>query len=303
MAQPPMHANMPFCVNCGQELQSTFCDNCGFGMDKFLSSCFADLQSAAVLRFDKVKPSDAHKLEEILRIIRFPDSVRRLEEVRQYVDLVKDKNLEPTEKSLAFEFFDYAVQAYLYGFDHATVYYAALAAELAMAAKVGVVVPIPKLINRAKKWLNQEQIEDATELRLLRDCYTHYQNLYLFTQMRNANIAEEIDSFQEISNIDKEEIIRNTRILGGMQWRRFPVSSQDSAYLPRYREFLQRREQAHLKWGDERRDIDTISATGSLIESGIGRGAKWFDRWAYDSLNAIEMSHRILLALDAFRKV
>jgi hypothetical protein len=47
-----------------------------------------------------------------------------------------------------------------------------------------------------------------------------------------------------------------------------------------------------------------VSSMLDLMESdGIGRGSRWFDRWAYDALNAIEMSHGILAALGAYEKV
>jgi len=253
-----------------------------------------------MLRFDDIKPSDAQKLREILEVINFVDSIRRLEDVRAYVDFIKDKNLEPPEKSLAFEFFDYAVQAHLYGFDHATIYYAALAAELALVAKVGEVLPYRKLVDRARNWLNESQIRHAIELNSLRDCYMHYQNLHLFTQARNAEIAKAMSSFEELSDIDKEQILCDIQVLDEMHKRRFPVLWSASPYLSRYEAFLRQREQTYMEWL-RRRGIGAVSFLRDLIK--YPRGPPWYDRRAYDAFHAIEMSYRILAALDAFEKV
>jgi hypothetical protein len=246
-----------------------------------------------------VRPSDAVQLREILAVLSFPDSVTRLEEVRSIVDEIKGCSLKSWERTISFEFFDYAVQAYLFGFDHAVIYYAALAVELALATSLGQILRYPELIKEARDKLGGRLVEDARDLNFLRNCYVHYQNLYQYSsQVEDAEISEAIGLVKDIDNEAREQILRCSEILSESSKRRFSVPVARNPYLKRrYRNFLRRRSEEYLKWF-RRRGFGPIQ-----VASGIEEGIRWYDRRGYDALDAIKKSHQILCRLGAFEKV
>jgi hypothetical protein len=286
-------------MSCGHTLESSLsCKSCGWDAGK-LAEFLREISTAAVLQFSNVRPPNAAQLREILAVLSFPDSITRLNEVRVYVDFIKASPLESWERSISFEFFDYAVQAYLFGFDHAAIYYGALATELALATSLGEISPYRKLIKRAKDKLGIKLIQNAVDLNFLRDCYVHYQNLYLFSQVQNAEIVEAIRSLKGTGDEVKERILRDAQILTESSRRRFPVSAGRSRYLRRYKEFLRGRSKEYLEWF-RRRGFGAIDLVGDIEEHGASR---WYDRRGYDALDAIKKSYEILSELGAFASV
>lgn len=290
-------------MNCGQLLDASLsCTKCGFTMTR-IADLLKRLQDSTLISFHAISQSTSQQLAEILSMVDFSNSIERFDRVRKYVDFIKTKNLQPPDRSLAFEFFDYSIQSYVYGFDHAVIYHAALASELAIASRVGRALPVAKLLRKARSFLNPTQILDATTLSRLRNCYVHYQNMHLFAQAQNAEIVDQMASWPEIPGIDKDELHRLLEHFDRLHKRRFPVDWETSAHLKSYRQFLDRRSEAFMKWRRENGPNPIRYLQDSVENNRIGRGCRWFDRWAYDAFEAIQICDRVLTALGAYDKI
>jgi hypothetical protein len=150
----------------------------------------------------------------------------KYDDVHDIAKQVESFNLHEVRKSITYYpcvFFGDSVQAYIYCFNHAVVFYTGLAIEIGLMIRLKPLIEkeqeqrhknkfAPKLkwlIDNSEAWLSYELRQKAEKLRMLRNCYTHYENIIAHTAWLDQVVHPQLTKELLTSFNDNEQDYKN----------------------------------------------------------------------------------------------
>jgi len=290
-----------FCIMCGADLEGgTSCKKCSYSFEPLIK-WLKNFSQAPVIQFSKIPTSDVGSLKEILNFLWLNDSIDRLGDVRRFMQILDEKPVEAYQRTAAREFFDYAIQTYILGYDPASVYYSAVAAELALSSQVSEILPNKRLVKSAlqRGLIKAKEARQTINLFQLRDAYVHYENFRRFMTGEIQEAATKVLSLQDVSSKEKEKFLRYSEWAIRLHESRYPSLSVSGTYLSKRRRTLVRfLRQTSKKYHRMLREIPPAEYLNDLKKQ-IPR----HDLRRYHALDALRFSYDILAALQAFDSV
>lgn len=251
------------------------------------------------LRFKSIETEEeCDKLREILSILDIKYIVKRRKDIDDKIVYVKEKG-SPSKRSLPYDFYDYGLQAYLFGLDIATVIYCFSAVEMMLTfllrtkrnANHRIIRGLKSLIKKAcnEGLLDEEHSKIANDLRVLRNYYVHFVNhAEVFNELYHNAIeltksdleAKKRESFLAVLE-EFHGVHTKTKFLG---MKRGKIRDEDM------RRFLDCNEKRYQKWRrDNRYGILELRDFGRIRHFSINR---------FNALSAIEWTSKILHKLE-----
>jgi len=150
----------------------------------------------------------------------------KYDDIHDIAKQVESFNLHEVRKSIKYYpcvFFGDSVQAYIYCFNHAVVFYTGLAVEIGLMIRLKSSIEkeqekrhkkrfAPKLkwlIDNSAAWLNDELQQKAEKLRMLRNCYTHYENIIAHTAWQDQVVFPQLTKELHKSLSDNKQDYNN----------------------------------------------------------------------------------------------
>ena len=247
-----------------------------------------------ILHFKEIETDEeCNQLREILGILDIKYTVERKKEIEDHITYIS-KTGGPSNRSLPLDFYDFALQAYVFGFDAATIFYCCSAVEIMLAFLLGEKRDLKKMVAEAhsENLLDHEHYEIANKLRLLRNYYVHYVNHAKHFNELHQKAIDLADVY--IKNPKKRE--RVLRILNrfhveqtklkfmGMHWGR--ITSQE------LKRFLDTRDEEYQKWLGEHN-----FGIRELRKFDFPK-MRHFSRYRFDAVSAINWASIILQKLE-----
>lgn len=209
-----------------------------------------------VLRFKEVETEqECTQLREILDILDIKYTVERKADIDDEISYIEKKG-HASERSFPFDFYDFALQAYVFGFDIAAILYSCMAVEIFLCLLLKKSgrnhekrMRLRSAIDKAHNvgLLSEKLHEIAHRLRVLRNYYVHYTNhVEYFNEhhQHTLKIVKEHTPEEEIK--DAREILdefhrTHTKI-------KFLGVSQGKIKSNEMRKFLEWNEKAYQNW-------------------------------------------------------
>lgn len=247
-------------------------------------------------------------------LLKFKDI--RSEDVKSISDLIKKIRINRIRHSInyyPFRFFADGVEAYKYFFDNAVIFYTATAVEIGLLIKLKTLVEEKRqtkpefkpdfkwLTGHSKSLLSKDLRAGAEQVRIMRNCYVHYQNIVAHTAWMDQvdwpdtvkrtkseykddrNITETIELLSKLADEQREK--------SGMLTIRFDFLELNEEIMP----FIKSRYEAYLRWLPE-----FWSAKKKVIR--IEDFCQIYGIEAFDSLSCITWSFEILKELNYLRE-
>lgn len=243
-------------------------------------------------------------------LLKFADI--KTEDVKAIYDLINKTDIRNARKSISyypFRFFADGVQAYIYSFNNAVIYYAGTAVEIGLLIRLKSLIEqerrtrpnfIPKfkwLVDHSESLLGQKLKAAADQLRIMRNCYLHYENIVAHTAW-----MDQVDFPRMVERVktefrDDREVIETVELLlkladeqldqTGMLTVRFDFLESNQETMP----FIESRYRDYLVW---------LPKTWSVKKQAMKiEDFRWlYDIETFDSLSSIEWSSEILKALN-----
>jgi len=243
-----------------------------------------------------------------------PIRVNDIKEISEFITEAPSKTFRHSLNYYPFRFFADAVQAYWHLFDNAVIYYIGLAVEIALLIRLRAdIVQIARdrrnrrfvpsfqwLIRHSDTCLSEELRMKADDLRLMRNCYIHYQNIVAHTayldQQEWPKIVEDVK--REFSH--DHQVLRAIDLLNaeakryseeeGMLTVRLGFLETNNEMM----RFIDGRYQKYMIWVSR---INRSIATGVTDEE----FRILYSIEAFDALSCIQWGFDILTALNCLK--
>lgn len=247
-------------------------------------------------------------------LLRFKDI--RSADIKNISDLIKKIRVSRIRHSInyyPFRFFAEGVQAYEYFFNNAVIYYAGTAVEIGLLIKLKPLIEQERqsnstfrpdfkwLIDHSESLLGKGLKAVADQVRIMRNCYVHYQNIIAHTAwMDQVNWPETVEQVKSEYK-DDPEIIREIELLSesakessekeGMFTIRFDFLEPNQEIMS----FIKSRYDEYLKWLPE---VWSTKKHVTNIED-----FHWiYGIETFDALSCIKWSFEILNELNYLRE-
>jgi hypothetical protein len=247
-----------------------------------------------ILRFREIETEEeCIELREILDILDIKYMIERKKEIETHLTYILKKG-GPANQSLPFDLYDLALQAYVFGFDAATIFYCCSAVEMILAFLAGGKRELKKLIKEAhkKNLLDDKHYEIANKLRLLRNYYVHYVNHAKHFKELYQNATELADLYinnhkerKRILEVLNRFHVEHTKVkFQGMRWGRI----RD----PELKRFLDIRDKEYQKWCGEHK-----FGVRERMEFNLPK-MRHFSQSRFNALSAVSWASEILRKLE-----
>ncbi|MFC1897812.1 hypothetical protein ACFLX8_04540 [Chloroflexota bacterium] len=252
--------------------------------------------------------------EEIIELMRIDPLLKykelRSEDVNGYYVVTRNPSktaLSRTKqliRSNVLSFYEDGLGAYQYLFDRASIYYTATAVEIGLAYKLRLKIKQEKErnshLNFDFKWLIKnsnldEKTRDlADDIRIMRNCYIHYQNfLAYYAKTRLVDVPELIKA-----GVLRPEV--NEVIIGDKD--NTPIRLEHLESQKEVMPFINRRITEHINWIGSviPRMIEYKRNLGETNGLNLQELLSVFGQQAFDALDCIKWSLTLLKALYIF---
>ncbi len=252
---------------------------------------------------------DDKKASEGDFLLKFADTKK--EDVGAIYGLISKTGVRTVRKSIRyypFRFFADGVLAYIYSFNNAVIYYAGTAVEIGLLIKLKPQIERerkrkPKfnptfkwLVSHSKSLLGQH-LETANNLRLMRNCYLHYENIVAHTAwMDQVEFPDTVKKVKAIFKTDRKvtEKLESLLKLNNEQVHQTGMLTVRFDFLESNKEmmaFVENRYKDYFNWLPE-----TWSAKRQSMKNEDFN--LLYDIEAFDALTSINWSFEILKALN-----
>lgn len=212
-----------------------------------------------ILMVDKEVKADLAPLIEILNSFDLTGCIERKREVEHIIEFCRKCSRKDIIKDgYSMKFLIEGVGAYLWGLDEAAIYYSSLAVELILLSRLtnkygqfslDKMNRFKLLIKNCKKEgiLDEERGQDADNLRLLRDCYIHYDNLLNYSSAMSRKLIASFSSADNKLTEEDRKNIENLKSTFSIFEKAYPFSKARILSVERT-SFLSRRIEEYAKW-------------------------------------------------------
>jgi hypothetical protein len=251
---------------------------------------------------DVIKKEDLQTLASILDDMDLPEAIKRKREVKDAIDFCW-KLEERAEDRYSFRFLNESLRAYIYGLNEAAIFYASISVEVLLLSRafkekstvLDDKLTFSKLISSCKhlKVLDEEHSRVANDLRVLRDCYIHYDNLLNYDRYTALRSIEFVKNYQvgDVTEAKKAEAVQV--MLNAYNLILVPVFPVVKELSPDRKEFLKVREKKHARWVKSQGINEVEIALNSNTKDGI-REMRRYSQEKLDAMDAIMWSFSIL---------
>ena len=241
------------------------------------------------------------KLRVVLKHFDLEDAIRRYEETRAIFDFGLTHAYNPATK-IPIEFFLEGVKSYFFDFDEAAIFYSSLAVELMLLRKTsiklaeqGLSKPLKNLgfwwLIHGTKILDPKHVIIADKLRLLRNCYVHFQNKILYDKIKSKELTRRIETYKDekISRQMKNQVIKNVRVLDKFAEEIFPSFPYSLKEKKNYINFMKSRYDLWWEWLQKEKGW----SVQKLLKGGPLEFLRTRQR-RFDALDALKWSKSVL---------
>lgn len=203
---------------------------------------------------------DMKKLGVVLKYFDLEDAVKRYEETRAIFDFGL-KHVYNPETKIPMEFLLEGIKSYFFDFDEATIFYSSLAVELMLLRKTSIILAeqgLSKPLKSSSFWwlihrtkiLDPKHVIIADKLRLLRNCYVHFQNRILYDKIKSKEHIRLLETYKDekISRQMKDQVIKNVRVFDKFAEEIFPSFSYSLEEKKNYINFMASRYDLWREW-------------------------------------------------------
>ena len=256
---------------------------------------------------DKEVKADLASLIEILTSFDFMGSIQRKEQVEHIIEFCrKRKSKDVIKDGYSIRFLSEGVGAYLLGLDEAAIYYSGLSVELILLSrlteKYGQFLPdkmekFASLIKNCKGILDEKQRQVADDLRVLRDCYVHYDNWLSYVSDMNRKLMESFNSKDnELTEEDRKSACATLENLFSIMEAAYPFSKA-RILRPERTSFLSKRAEEYNKWlQSQGLTLIDVSKIGITEEENIKYRRVRLQK--FDALTALQWTFQLLQFLS-----
>lgn len=241
------------------------------------------------------------KLRDILSYFDLEDAVRRYEETKVLFDFGLKYAYNPSTK-IPMEFFLEGMKSYFFDFDEAAIFYSSLAVELMLLRKTSAKLTKQRLSKPLKnlsfwwlihkaKVLDLKHVVIADKLRLLRNCYVHFQNKILYDKIRSKEQTRLIETYKDerISKQMKSQVIKDVRILNKFAEEIFPSFPYSVKEKQNYIKFMKSRYELYWEWLQKEKEW----SVHKLLEASPQEFSRTRQR-RFDALDALKWGKYVL---------
>jgi hypothetical protein len=233
-----------------------------------------------------------------------------IKEILDLIDKIQYKEIRQSESYYPIRFFSDGVHAYLNLFDNAVLYYTGMAVEIGLLIKLKPLIETELkskgktkftpnfkwLIDHSQSSLNKDLREKAHFVRIIRNCYIHYENIVAHTAW-----MEQIDWLDIVNRVKTEyrnnpEIIEKVDLLSkwseedrkkkGMFSIRFDFLELNKETMP----FIEKRYKEYLEWLPQFRSVKKNAMTDKEFRN-------VYHIEVFDALSCLKCSFKILRGL------
>ena len=166
---------------------------------------------------------DLGTLKSVLEDMDLPEAIKRKRELKDVIDYCFTLE-EKAEDRYSFRFLDEGIRAYIYGLNEAAIFYASISVEVLLLSQafkkektvLDNRVTFASLISTCRKLdvLDNETSKIANDLRVLRDCYVHYDNRLNYDRLTALQSIEFVKNYNlgdvtEARRTETYEAMRN----------------------------------------------------------------------------------------------
>jgi hypothetical protein len=247
------------------------------------------------------KEEDLEDLRKILGSMDLEDSISRLRQVKYVIDFC-DCHLQWLEARLSIRFMNESIRAYVSGLDEAAIYYSSLSVELILLSKLyrklgkydrNQMSRFESLIESctSEEILDERLKEKADNIRLVRDCYVHYNNWLAHERASTSEDLKLIESYKDekLTKEMKEQAAKALEETNHLLDEIFPAIP--GSLVPHRKNFMDWRQKEYEKW------IQSQDKSLYDVAMSSEREHRRFGRSKFDALTTMQWSLELLESL------